>query len=1013
MSTPSRPTQQRHASTLHRGRLALALGALLAPWLHAETHASGEAASNVSADATLDANLADALVLDQVAVIGSRISGSGAAAALPVVSVEREEVAATGATDGNELFRSLPQFGDVAFTQKSSTNQGRNSNAPRGDVSSINLRNLGAGYTLLLINGRRTVQHPISAGVGNTAYNANAIPTFGLERIQLLLDGAAAVYGSDAIAGVVDLVTQSNLADGGGIKLEYGKVQTGHREDLQLDGYLGKDFADGRGNVSLLYGLAHRTAQLNSDQWFTATDGRRLLDDGTFLLDPTATPFAQTFANTAWGSFQRYNNGVAVGAPYYVDLDGNLVQGAVPSSLRPDTRAEPGVTETPAVKKGNLFTTARFDINDKLQLFGELGHHYSKSESKLSGEFVTVGGVNNFIHIRPDAYWVPEELREGADAIRLSNYYVADYGLRRLDVTNTQSRVLTGLRGWSDSGWNWESALLYSRAQTRDVQEGGLATAFSEAVNRTDASAYNPFNGGNPENPRIGDATPSDATSFIAPTTREGTSELALWDFKLDRPDIFSWYAGDIGAALGVEYRYESRDDDRDENVDGTVQYTDWYTGRVAESNFFTHSASPDIRGSRKVTSAFVEFALPLVSPQHAIALVQSLDLQIAGRYEDYSDVGDVSRPKLAMAWRVNDSLLLRGSASGGFRAPGLEMVNSGTIWRFGGSSDPIRCDALVRSGNQPNYNACITSPLVRYMTNTATSYGDNVKPETTRQASYGFVFEPQFLPEGAGRISIGVDAWRVKIENPIGSIGSGNELLYDAYLRVVHGSSNPNVIRAAPGADDIAQFEGSGIAPAGALQYVISHYENQQPLTVSGLDYNFTWRSEETRAGNFAFQLNASQLKDYTQQKSLKEQAVAEAIANGQLHIVAQGLGAENEVGLNGAKPEWRASASMIWNLTDWTIRLRDDYIGSVISGAYADGRPYRVDATQRWTLSVKKDLHTGWLKGGAVEVGARNLFDKEPPLGATPQSTGSNYLASLHESFGRYLYLSIGKTW
>ena len=243
MSAPSRPSQQRHASTLHRGRLALALGALLAPWLHAETHASGEAASSASADATFDANLADALVLDQVAVIGSRISGSGAAAALPVVSVEREEVAATGATDGNELFRSLPQFGDVAFTQKSSTNQGRNSNAPRGDVSSINLRNLGAGYTLLLINGRRTVQHPISAGVGNTAYNANAIPTFGLERIQLLLDGAAAVYGSDAIAGVVDLVTQSNLADGGGIKLEYGKVQTGHREDLQLDGYLGKDFA--------------------------------------------------------------------------------------------------------------------------------------------------------------------------------------------------------------------------------------------------------------------------------------------------------------------------------------------------------------------------------------------------------------------------------------------------------------------------------------------------------------------------------------------------------------------------------------------------------------------------------------------------------------------------------------------------------------------------------------------------------------------------------------------------
>jgi len=992
-----------HGVALRRSPLALVLCALLAQAAHAADTLGATTAEGTAPEARL---------LDKVSVVGSQIAGGGAAA-VPVVSVDREQLDSTGATDGNELIRSLPQFGDVAFTHKSSTNQGRNSNAPRGDVSSINLRNLGAGYTLLLVNGRRTVQHPISGGVGNTAYNANAIPAFGLERMDLLLDGAAALYGSDAVAGVVDLVTKSNLADGGGVRLEYGKVQDGHREDLQLDGYFGNDFAGGRGNVTLQYGLSHRTAQLNSDQWFTATDGRRMLDDGTFVLDPTATPFAQTFANTAWGAFQKYNNGVPVGAPYYVDLDGNLVQGAVPSTLRPDTRAEPGVTETPAVKKANVFATARFDVSDNLQLFGELGYYRAKSEARLSGEFVTVGGVENYIHVRPDAYWVPEVLREGADAIRLTNYYVADYGLRRLDVEDSQSRVLAGLRGWTDGGWNWETALVYSRARTTDVQEGGLATAFEAAVNRTDASAYNPFNGGNPANPRIGDATPSDASSFIVPTTREGTTELALWDFKVNRPDLFRWYAGDVGLAAGVEYRYESRRDDRDENVDGTVQYTDWYTGRVAESNFFTHSASPDIYGSRNVKSAFVELAVPLVSPEQGIPLVQSLDIQVAGRYEEYSDAGDVAKPKFAAAWRVSDGLLLRGSVSGGFRAPGLEMVNSGTIWRFGGSSDPIRCEALVVSGAQPNYNACISSPLVRYMTNTATSYGDNVKPETTRQSSYGLVFEPQFLPERAGRISLSVDAWKVKIENPIGTIGSTNELLYDAYLRVVEGTSNPRVVRAAPTAEDIAQFEGSGIAPVGALLYVTSSYENQQPLTVSGVDYAFSWRLGDTRWGNFAFLLNASQLKDYTQQKSLQEQAVAGAIASGQLHIVAQGLGAANEVGLNGAKPEWRASAALIWNHADWTVRLRDNYIGSVISGAYGDGRPYRVDATQRWTLSVKKAFNEGWLKGSAVEAGARNLFDKEPPLGATPQSTGSNYLSSLHEVFGRYLYLSIGKHW
>jgi iron complex outermembrane receptor protein len=949
--------------------------------------------------------------LEVITVVGSNIAGGVAAEALQVVTVDKQEIESIGATNGNELFRSLPQFGDVAFTEKSSTNQGRNSNAPRGDVGSINLRNLGSVYSLLLVNGRRTVQHPISSGAA-TSYNANAIPGFGLERIDLLLDGASAVYGSDAVAGVVDLKTQSNL-NGGGIKLEFGSVQDGHREDASLEGFFGRDFADGRGNFTVQYEFANRTAQLNSDAWFTSTDGRRQLADGTFVLDPTATPFAQTFANSAWGSFQRYSNGVAVGPAYYVNQQGQLVTGAVPTTLRPDARAEPGVTETPAVKRGNLFTTARFDLTDNLQLFGELAYYKSKSEAKLSGEFVTLGGVDNFVHIRPDAYWVPEALRAGADAIRLTNYYVADYGLRRLDVDNDQSRALAGLRGEIGGGWNWETALLYSRAQTTDVQEGGLGTAFLEAVNRTDASAYNPFNGGNPDNPRIGDATPSDASSFIQATTREGTSELALWDFKVNRPDAFSWYAGDIGVAAGVEYRYESRIDNRDENIDGTVQYTDWYTGKVAESNFFTHSASPDIEGNRNVKSVFAELAVPLVSPEQGIPLVQSFGLQLAGRYEDYSDAGDVAKPKLAVAWRAIDSLLLRGSVSGGFRAPGLELANSGTIWRFGGSADPIRCVALVRRGVFANYNTCISNAVVRYQTNTATTYGDDVVPETTRQSSYGLVFEPAFLPEAAGRISLGVDFWEVEVENPIGAIGSGNELLYDAYLRAVEGRGNPLVVRAAPTAADIAQFAGSGLDPVGAFQYVETTYGNLQPLEVSGVDFSLNWRLRETSWGNFALLVNVSQLKEYTQQKSLEEQLVAAAIASGQLEIVAQGLGAANEVGLNGQKPEWRGSAALIWSLADWTVRLRDNYIGSVVSGAYGDGRPFVVDATHRWALSVKKEFKQGLFEGSAVELGSRNLFNEEPPLGATPASTGSNYLSSLHESFGRYLYLNVSKNW
>lgn len=995
-----------HRTGWRRSHLALALCTLLAPaGAAAESAAPAEAAEDADGAAARSQG-ANARTLDKVSVLGSQIAGGGAQAALPVVAVDREQIDATGATNGNELFRSLPQFGDVAVTEKGTTNAGRNSNVARGDVGSINLRNLGAKYTLLLVNGRRTVQHPISNSGDDTTYNANAIPVFGLERVNLLLDAAASIYGSDAVAGVVDLVMPTNLENGGGIKLNYGKVTDGHREDVSLDGYFGSDFAQGRGNVSVLYGFSKRTAQLNSDAWFTATDGRRAVGDGTSVPDPNGTSGFST--RTPWGHFETYVGGRRTGSWHVNPATGALASGSVPTRYHYDSAAEPGITTSPAIRKGNVFASGRFEVSDNVELFGELAYYRAKSESWVSSES-GFGGDGFLLHIRPDAYWVPQALR-GAEAIRLLNYQFADSGIRKVEVDNDQSRALLGVRGWTDGGWNWESALLYSRARSKDTQQGGLTDAFIEAVNRTDASAYNPFSGGDPASIRVGDATPYDTASFIGEATREGTAELALWDFKVNRPDLLTWYAGDIGMAAGVEYRYESRADDRDENIDGSRPYTDWYTGTVAASNFFTHSPRPDVRGSRNVKSALIEFAVPLVSPAQGIPLVQSLDIQLAGRWEDYSDAGRVAKPKLAAAWKVNDSVLLRGSVSGGFRAPGLELVNSPPTYGFGFNNDAIRCHALVVKGAQPDYSACLNAfssgSSVKPSVSAVTSYGNDVEPETTRQSSWGAVFEPRFVPERLGTFSVSVDAWRVKVENPINTLGE--ELLYDAYLRVVENSSNPNVVRAAVTAEDIAQFEGSGIAPVGVVTHVYNRYQNRSPLTASGVDYNLNWRSPDTAWGNLALLVSASQLREYTQQKPAEIRQVAAAIESGQLNIIAPGLGAANEVGLNGAKPEWRASATLIWNLQDWTVRLRDDYIGSVTAGAYADRRPYVVGSTQRWTLSVRKAFSSGRLGGTAVEVGARNLFDEEPPLSAT-----GSYLSALHESYGRYLYLGLSKDW
>lgn len=954
---------------------------------------TSEVQNEKSQQNSTESSSASAKQLDTVSVVGSQIAGGGAAAALPVISLDKEQISSVGATDGNELIRSLPQMGDVTWNP--TWLSGANSNAARGDIGSISLRNMGTSNTLLLINGRRSVIHPTTAqvdgGISQTTYNSNAIPMFGLDRMDMLLDGAAAIYGSDAIAGVVDIVTKQNLADGGGIKFEYGTAAGTHREDYQLSGYFGKDFADGRGNVSLMYSFSKRTAEFMRDQWYTATSGRTIRDDGTRAIGGTVGLSNSTPA----GRYQLTSGGTAVNGAdssltWYVDANGNLVQGFAPSSMYVDTNAEPGVTLSPEVKKGNFFGTAHYDLNDNVQVYGELGYYKARSESWISS-VTTATNLPTYVSI--DSPIVPDELKQsGADAVWVGYYRFSDQGIRPVRVDNTQSRFLVGLRGWTDSGWNWDTAMLYSRAHTDDNMVGIDVTKFVDAMN---TGVFNPFTG------------EGDTSGFFVNTHRKDTAELALWDFKINRPDLVTWYAGAIGMAAGVEARYESLDDNRDSIIDGTYKYTDWYTGSVYASNFFGHSSTPDSYGSRNVKSAFVEFAVPLVKPEFEIPLVKSLDLQVAGRYEKYSDVGDVAKPKFALAWKVNDSLLLRGSYSEGFKAPNLELLNISAVSRYLGYPDYVRYEALVAKGEAPSYTTWAGNANNSYVTVWETTGNKNLKPETSKNKSAGFVFEPSFIPDRFGKFSFGMDWWNIKIENPIGLLTAQNHLYYDAYLRVTQGTSDPAIDRYAPTAADEALYSGSGLAVAGLEKVMHLTYQNMKPLTAEGIDYKLGWRLRDTGIGSFNFTVNVSQLKSYSQEPTEEEKAVQAAIDAGLLHFVIPELGAD-QVGINGLKPKWKGSATLVWQMNDWTVRLRDQYTGSLKAGVYGDGTPYVVDSQQRWNLSFAKEFKEGFLNGFSVEVGGRNIFNKGAPLDAT-----GNYLASLYEPYGAYYYMSIQKTW
>lgn len=220
---------------------------------------------------------ADGETAGDIVVVGTRIEGARVTEALPVVVVGQDRLDAIGAVSGDELIRNIPQMGDVSFNPG---NNAQTSNAARGDVGSVNLRSLGVGNTLVLLNGRRIVTHPASQGLSDTgtvpvlSYNSNAIPTTGLQRLEVLLDGAAALYGSDAVAGVVNTVLKDNY-NGLRMQAQYGGAEGTHLREFQGNILAGKSFE--RGNITVSLEYTDRSALRAEDQDFTASANLRPL----------------------------------------------------------------------------------------------------------------------------------------------------------------------------------------------------------------------------------------------------------------------------------------------------------------------------------------------------------------------------------------------------------------------------------------------------------------------------------------------------------------------------------------------------------------------------------------------------------------------------------------------------------------------------------------------------------------------------------------------------------------
>ncbi|HEX8534066.1 MAG TPA: TonB-dependent receptor [Allosphingosinicella sp.] len=962
----------------------------------------------------------DAAQEQEIVVVGTQIKGAEPTGALPVTVVGEDRIAATGSVSGDDLFRSIPQAGDVQFQEARTTG---NLNDARGDNASINLRSLGTGNTLTLLNGRRMIPTPGTQTenfVPVQTVNTNAIPLGATRRVEVLRDGAGAIYGSDAVAGVVNIVLD-NRFDGLRLDARYGFADG---TDESTFGFKAGTKFGGDTRVMLFGSYTHRTPLFASERDYTASEDHRPRTVGTpfegdtaFDNRSTSSPFGAftvfpstiavrqgTVALTTSGTFHvEPTSNTAAGCSSTV-YNGNLclrsggITGASSRVLRYDEN--PDRTIRGGLDRYNLFGTFSHDFGS-IEFFGEAGYYRAELDGQreqsapLSSAQITVPATNYYnpfgattINGAPNPNRLPNLVNVPAAGLPLTivNYRPVDTGPRTFTVTDDMVRLLGGFRG-GFGDFDWESAVSYSWARTDDNTHNAVSnTLFQQALAKSTPDAYNPFNGGSQPNFSLGDATPSDAAtiqSFLVEVHRISKTSLATADLKLSNPRLFSLPGGDVGFAAGVEVRRETYEDDRDPRLDGTITYTDSVTKRVFGTDILGASPAPDVKAKRTIASAFLEFAVPIVSPEMNLPLMRSIDLQLAVRDEHYSDFGNVLKPKVAASWDLFEGLRLRGSWSESFRAPNLpQFYSAGT----------------QVSNTRTDFGFCritnLNAPCSGVSTLEVRSGNKNLRPEESTNISAGIVLQPPRVP----RLVITADYWEIKQRGVIGIQGAQNQILYDLLLRR-SGSSNPNVVRLPPATGQTV----------GQLDFVQDNYFNLQPRKIRGIDLELSYRLPDTPLGTFNIQLAGAHLLSFQQQPS---DVQAELIAANAAGLLGPGIniaGANSLLRQNG-NPRWRATANLTWRSGPVRAGVLVNYVSSVedTGPTPVNGEQFQVDSWTTVNAYAEYNFRDEGLLGGTrFRVGARNIFDKDPPL----YSSNFGFLGSLHNAIGRFGYFELSK--
>ena len=969
--------------------------------------------------------------VEEITVTGSQIKGAKISGALPVSVIRIEDIEGLGVDSGEELLENIAENGMNLFNESENASGGVNS--ARGDMGAYNLRNMGTGNTLTLLNGRRLVNSPgyqteLIGGdyVPAMTVNSNLVPVWGIDRMEILRDGASAIYGADAVAGVVNNVLQKDY-EGFQFRTKFGWFDNFDAEDKTFTGKFGKNFNDGATNVSVFFDHYDRepiNAQEdprwgNSDhrQWTTCdlADGTdpegRCLPKGSPWANSSS--FRNTSANNFYGQFDMVSSSEhgSSNAYNHVFTDSNGEFEVFPlGDSRCSNRSSQGgevfdtgygtciaqdgngterynlwgLTDARSdLQRSNVFVYINHDLGNGIESFTEASFYTSdyKITRHPSAPFSSVKH-----RVGPDNYWLNQmKLADGTALFAGKQLYVDNYRfaekMRRVEVEKKTYRLLQGFRGSFDE-WDWEGAFLTSKATTDDITKDRISNSLlKEALMDSTPAAYNPFSAG----------VDSNIERTLIDVYRIGESELTMLDFKVANNEVMELPAGPLGMMFGFEYRHETVLDDRDPRLDGTINYIDYESDTYPEvSDVVNSSPTGDVSGKRNAMSLFAEAQLPLA---------ENVNAQFAMRYEDLSDVDRALVGKIAIGWEITDGILFRASASTAFRAPNIIQINEKIVVRSGTRNDYAMYRVEQLNGlDKDDLNSRLS------MQRQATG-ANNLVSEESENTSIGFVFSPPQVDD----LTITADYWSIEKENTIGLFGRGNHTVEDMSLRFANGTNNcdsfvgnPAVVRDAPDPDEAAYFAAAGVCAFGNVKHVEDNYLNLATRTIEGFDVG-VYYNVDTGFGDIGIRYIGSFIDKFEQIPGGAFQALAQQQAAGQIpaDIPLSGFGDlllkdGNYDNKHSLRVSWRKGP---YGATLTALRKGEFYQNSL---TLSDGTRFMIDSmtTMDMNLSYRFDISD---YNSRLTLAVKNLADERAPLA----DRYYGYFADAHQDLGRNYYL------